>query len=218
MSRARLSSLSFLAVAVSLLALLSTPGWTPCARAQGDWAITFASGLAKPEGGAFGAHWKRGVPLILAMAGQKSPHVEFGGEFGYVKMKPSTDSTLIPGVRGGTTDWEMWRIRFRMRRFFASPDAKIAPFLIAGIGIYPISAQSEDTTGTLKVTQTGNGVSIGAGADLRAGDNVAFGVEGQYHYIRTNQDVLGYKAAPMVEVLFAIRWIPGGGPPSGPGG
>lgn len=210
--------MSFLAVAALLFAFLASPGVTPPAHAQNDWAITFASGFSKPEGGAFGAHWKSGTPILLAMAGQMSPKLEMGGEFGFVKMKPSTDSTLIPGVRGGQTDWEMWRIRLRMRRFFASPDAKIAPFLIAGIGIYPISAQSEDSTGTLKVTQTGNGVSIGAGADLRAGDNVAFGLEGQYHYIRTNQDVLGYKAAPVVEVLFAIRWIPGGGAPGGPGG
>lgn len=197
-----------------LAALLSSPILVRPARAQGsDWSITFGSGWAKPEGGAFGAQWKSGTPLLLAMAGQMSTHFEMGGEFGYAKFKPSTDSLLIPGLRGGDTDWEMWRLRFRARRFFASPDAKLAPFVMAGIGVYPISAQSTDSTGTIKVTQTGNGVSIGGGADFRAGDAVGFGIEAQYHYIRTNREVLGYKASPMIEVLFAIRWIPGGGIP-----
>ena len=187
------------------------PRFAPTAQAQSsDWAITFASGYSKPEGGAFGAHWKSGTPLLLAMAGQMSPKFELGGEFGFVKVKPSTDSTLIPGVQGGENEWEMWRIRLRARRFFASADSKIAPFVMAGIGIYPISAQSEDSTGTLKVTQTGNGVSIGGGADFRAGETVTFGIEAQYHYIRTSQEILGYKAAPILEVLFALRWIPGG--------
>lgn len=196
----------------ALVLILSAPGLAPPARAQGsDWSITFGSGFAKPEGGAFGAVWKRGTPIVLAMAGQMSAHFELGGEFGFVKFKPDRDSTLIPGVRGGDTDWEMWRIRLRARRFLVSPDAKLAPFVMAGVGIYPISAQSSDSTGTLKVTQTANGVSIGGGADFRAGDAVGFGLEGQYHYIRTNREVLGYKASPMLEVLFVIRWIPGGG-------
>ncbi|HYJ32553.1 MAG TPA: outer membrane beta-barrel protein [Candidatus Binatia bacterium] len=204
---------SILAVASLLLLILAAPGFAPAARAQSsDWSISFGSGFAKPEGGAFGAIWKRGTPIVLAMAGQMSPHFELGGEFGFVKFKPGQDSTLIPGVRGGDTDWEMWRLRFRARRFLVSPDAKIAPFVLAGVGIYPISAQSQDSTGTLKVTQTANGVSIGGGADFRAGDTVGFGLEGQYHYIRTNREILGYKASPMLEVLFVIRWIPGGGP------
>lgn len=203
----------------ALAVLLASTIATPPARAQSDWAITFATGTAKPEGGLFSAQWGHGTPVVLAMAGQMSAHFELGGEFGYVQFKPSGDSIAVPGIKAeGNNDWEMWRIRLRARRFLRSPDAKLAPFLMAGIGIYPISAQSEDSTGTLKVTQTGNGVSIGGGADFRAGDTVQFGLEAQYHYIRTNQEILGYKAAPMVEILFAIRWLPGAGGTSGSGG
>jgi hypothetical protein len=206
-------------VVCALSILLSNAIDIAPARAQGsDWAITFATGAAKPEGGIFSSQWKRGTPVVLAMAGQMSAHFELGGEFGYVQFKPSGDSIAVPGIRAGNNDWEMWRIRLRARRFFASPDAKFAPFIMAGVGIYPISAQSEDSTGTLKVTQTGNGVSIGAGTDFRAGDTVHFGLEAQYHYIRTNREILGYKAAPMVEILFAIRWLPGAGGEGGPGG
>jgi hypothetical protein len=202
------------ACSVFLCSLLAAP-----VRAQSsEWGITFASGFAKPEGGVFGAQWKSGTPVLLAMAGQMSTHFELGGEFGYVKFKPSGDSIAVPGITPGNNDWEMWRLRLRARRFFASADSKFVPFAMAGLGIYPISAQSEDSTGTLKVTQTGNGVSIGGGVDFRAGESVQFGLEAQYHYIRTKQELLGYKAAPMIEVLFAIRWIPGAGGDSGTGG
>ena len=202
-------------LAVLLAAAVLGPAILPSpAQAQSTWGITFSGGFAKPEGGLFSVQWDRGSSIVLGMAGMISSHLELGGEFGYVQYKPSGDSLAIPGVRGGEdveNDWQMWRLRFRARRFFASSEAKVAPFVIAGIGIYPISAQSTDSTGTLKITQTGNGVSIGGGADYRAGDTVNFGVEAQYHYIRTDAAVLGYKAAPMVEVLFAIRWLPGGG-------
>lgn len=205
------SSLPALAASLAIAVLLSAAAHVPSAHAQASsWGITFSGGFAKPEGGLFSAEWKRGSSIVLGMAGMISSHMELGGEFGYVQFKPSGDSIAVPGITAGDNDWQMWRIRLRARRFLVSSEAKIAPFLMGGIGIYPISAQSTDSTGTLKVTQTGNGVSIGAGADYRAGDNVAFGIEGQYHYIRTDSAVLGYKAAPMVEVLVAIRWLPGG--------
>jgi hypothetical protein len=200
-----------LAPALVIAILLSAAAYIPSAHAQASsWGITFSGGFAKPEGGLFGSEWKRGTSVVLGMAGMVSDHMELGGEFGYVQYKPSGDSIAVPGITIGDNDWEMWRIRLRARRFLVSSEAKIAPFLIAGLGIYPISAQSTDSTGTLKVTQTGNGISLGVGADYRAGDNVAFGIEGQYHYIRTSSEVLGYKAAPMIEVLVAIRWLPGG--------
>lgn len=198
-------------LAWALGAAFLSAGLVSSARAQGsDWAISFGAGFAKPTGGIFGEEWKQGSSVMLTMAGLMNPKFELGGEFGYVKFEPSGDSIHVPGIAPGENEWEMWRIRLRARRFFASSDAKVAPFAIAGIGIYPTTAQSTDSTGTLKVTQTGSGVSIGAGVDYRAGDTVHFGLEGQYHYIRTNSAVLGYKAAPTTEVLFVIRWIPGG--------
>ena len=217
MAPMRCRPIPFLALTAAILLFLPSALAVP-ARAQGSgWGITFGSGFAKPEGGVFGAQWKSGTPVLLAMSGQMSTHLELGGEFGYVKFQPSTDSISVPGITPGTNDWEMWRLRLRARRFFASSEAKLAPFLMAGLGVYPISAQSEDSTGTLKVTQTGSGVSIGGGADYRVGESVQFGIEAQYHYIRTKQEILGYKAAPMIDVLFCIRWIPGGGDAGGGG-
>jgi len=204
------------AAILAACALVAIPLSLPSsARAQAaNWEITFGSGFAKPTGGWFSSEWKRGTPIVLAMAGMMSSNLELGGEFGYVQYQPSSDSLAVPGLRGGDdveTDWEMWRLRFRARRFLRGSDAKVAPFLMAGFGIYPITAQSTDSTGTLKITQTGSGAGIGAGVDYRAGDTVQFGLEGQYHYVRTSRAILGYRAAPFVEVLAVIRWIPGGG-------
>lgn len=204
-SAVRALSLAVWALGVSLI--LASP-----ARAQSsDWGITFGAGFSKPTGGIFGSEWDQGGAVMLAMAGRLSTNFEFGGEFGYSKFEPSGDSLHVPGLTPGENEWDMWRLRFRARRFFAGDEAKFAPFVMAGVGIYPITAQSTDSTGTFKVTQTGGGLSIGAGVDYRAGETVSFGLEAQYHYVRTNSDILGYKAAPVTDVLVVIRWVPGGG-------
>lgn len=193
------------AIGVSLMA--ATP-----ARAQtSEWGITFGAGFSRPTGGVFGHEWDQGGAVMLAMAGRMTSNFEFGGEFGWSSFEPAGDSLHVPGLTPGENEWEMWRLRFRGRRFFAGSDAKIAPFVMAGLGIYPITAQSTDSTGTFKVTQTGSGISLGAGVDYRAGETVSFGIEAQYHYIRTNADILGYKASPVIDALVVIRWVPGAG-------
>lgn len=219
-ARVRPVSRLLLSFAALFALLLGSAGLVATARAQSDWSITFASGFTKPTGGAFSAEWKRGTPVLLAMAGAMSPKFEMGGEFGFVKFSPSSRRLSVPGVGDsvthvtlGESDWGLFRLRFRARRFFTSAESKVAPFAMAGLGVYPISFQTEDSTGTLTLTQTGSGASIGGGVDYRAGETVHFGIEAQYHYIRVKQEILGYKAAPIVEVLFAIRWLPGGATP-----
>lgn len=175
-----------------------------------EWVINFSTGVARPEGGAFGAQWKRGTTLLLGIGGQMSTHFEMGAEFGYVQFKPAGDSIAVPGIGAGDNVWQMWRLRLKARRFFASDEAKIAPFVSAGLGLYPIGVQSTDSLGTIKVTLSGKGVSIGGGVDYRVGDTVHFGLEGQYHYVKTDVAIVRYKAAPLLEILFAIRWFPGG--------
>lgn len=184
---------------------------SPALAQSSDWGITFGAGFSRPTGGIFGEEWDQGGAVMLAMAGRLSSNFEFGGEFGYSKFEPSGDSLLVPGLTPGENEWEMWRLRFRGRRFFRGPDSKLAPFVMAGVGIYPITAQSTDSTGTFKVTQTGGGLSVGAGVDYRAGETVSFGLELQYHYVRTNTEILGYKASPIMDALVVIRWVPGGG-------
>ena len=213
----------FSCAALLLGLVLWTGGSVPCAWAQGEpqaqappppedqeqWVITFGAGTANPTGGWFSSDWKRGASILLALARQSGSKSEVGFEFGYNKFKPAGDSVAVPGITSGDRSWEMWRIRLRMRRFFASESAKLAPFAMAGIGIYPITVLSEDSTGTYKVTISGLGGSIGGGIDFRVGDAVHFGLEGQYHYVKTDEAQVTYKASPFTELVLAIRWLPG---------
>jgi len=182
----------------------ASPAWAQ------QWAIGISGGMTKPTGGAFGSEWKQGPTVLLTVAQQSSAKVELGGEFGFSKFKPSDDSVHVPRITAGEIKWEMWRLRFRARRFFAGADAKIAPFALLGAGVYPITISTTDSTGTYKITPTGKGLSFGGGVDYRAGESVHFGVEAQYNYIWTDQAEVGYKAAPILDIMLAIRWLPGG--------
>jgi hypothetical protein len=205
--------LRFAAAACLGTASLAALGAAPARAQESQWAISFAAGMGRPTGGAFSAEWESGATVLLTVAQQTSSHLEFGGEFGFVKFEPSGDSVAVPRIAPGIRKWEMWRLRFRARRFFASPEAKLAPFVMAGAGVYPLTISSRDSTGVYKITPTGKGVSIGGGIDFRMGESVHFGLEGQYHYITVNQAEVGYKAAPVLDVLLAIRWRPGVGGP-----
>jgi outer membrane protein W len=211
--RPRLPIAGALALALLLGLFHSAPARAQEAGGGSQWVVNFSTGVAKPEGGLFGAQWNRGTTLLLGVGGQMSTHFELGAEFGYVQFKPSGDSVLVPGIGPGDNVWQMWRLRLKGRRFFASDEAKIAPFVSAGLGLYPIGVQSTDSLGTYKVTLSGKGVSFGAGVDYRASDTVHFGLDGQYHYVKTDAAVVRYKAAPLLEILFAIRWFPGAAPP-----
>jgi hypothetical protein len=207
-------------IAAAALSILFTLAGASSARAQESqappqegseeqWVISAAAGGGTPAGGWFSTDWKRGISILLSLAREVNPHLELGAEFGYNKFQPDGDTVSVPGITHGEKDWEFWRIRFRGRRMLVSEDAKIAPFVMAGFGIYPITVSSEDSTGIYKVTLTGLGASVGGGVDFRAGEAVHFGLEGQYHYVKTDPAIVTYKAAPMVEVVFAIRWLPG---------
>jgi len=202
---------AFLAAAALSLALLANVTPSFAQQDDEDWVISFAGGFAKPAGGAFGHEWRRGPSIMLGVARQVNPKFELGAEFGSNKFHPAGDSIHVPGIGPGQNEWDMWRLRLRGRRMFASPDAKIAPFVMAGLGLYPITVQSEDSTGIFKITLTGTGVSLGGGVDFRAGESVAFGLESQYHYVKVNSAEVGYKASPILEFILAIRWVPGGG-------
>lgn len=191
----------------ALAAAVAPPAW-----AQSQWVIGVSGGMTKPTGGWFSGEWASGPTVLLTVAQQNGGKVELGGEFGFTKFEPSGDSVHVPGITPGDIKWEQWRLRFRARRFFAGPDSKIAPFAMAGAGVYPLTVLTEDSTGVFKVTPTGKGLSIGGGVDYRAGESVHFGIEAQYHYVWVDQVEVGYKAAPFTDILFAIRWLPGTGP------
>jgi outer membrane protein with beta-barrel domain len=191
------------------LGLAALAAWSP-AWAQSQWIIGISGGMTKPTGGWFSSEWNKGPTILLTVAQQTSAKVELGGEFGFTKFEPSGDSVHVPGITPGDIRWEQWRLRFRARRFFAGPDSKVAPFAMVGAGVYPLTILTEDSTGVYKITPTSRGVSIGGGVDYRAGEAVHFGIEAQYHYVWVDQAIVGYKAAPFTDVLFAIRWLPGG--------
>jgi hypothetical protein len=176
-----------------------------------QWAIGVVGGMSKPTGGWFSGEWNKGPSVFLTVAQQTSPKVELGAEFGFTRYKPSGDSVHVPGITPGEIKWEQWRLRFRARRFFAGAESKIAPFAMAGAGVYPLTILSEDSTGVYKITPTAKGLSLGGGVDYRAGEAIHFGVEVQYHYLWTDEAIVGYKAAPFTDFAIAIRWLPGTG-------
>jgi opacity protein-like surface antigen len=192
------------------LALAAAPAFAPPrAFAQAEWTIRAGVGVSLTQG-RFGDHWGTGVPVSLSMHYSMSPRLAIGAELGYQTLESSgpivvNDSTRFdPG-----SELRFWRIGFGARRFLLDPTARLRPYAALGVGVYPLTIESEDSTGLYIKSYAGVGLSGGLGIDYQVGPGFGIGFEARYHNVGGSEAELGYSSTSFIELSVGFRLIPG---------
>jgi hypothetical protein len=179
------------------------------AEAQAEWAIRAGVGKSLMDG-ALGAEWGDGVPVTLAMHYSLSPKVAVGAEFSYQSLTLDRALTINDTLQyDPDSKFQIYRIGLSMRRYFASADARLRPYATLGLGIYPISIESEESTGILIRSIAATGVSPGLGVDYKVGPAFGLSFESRYHLVGGSEAEIGYVSVNYIELSFGFRFVPG---------
>ena len=179
------------------------------AEAQAEWAIRAGVGRSLMDG-RLGYYWGNRIPVTLAMHYSLSPNFSLGAEFSYQSLTLDQSYTINDSISyDADSKFQIYRIGLSARRYFLSADSRFRPYATVGAGIYPISIESEDSTGFLIRSVAATGISPGIGIDYKVGPAFGLSLEARYHLVGGSEGEIGYKSVNYREISFGFKFVPG---------
>jgi len=179
------------------------------AEAQAEWAIRAGIGRSLMDG-RLGYYWGNGTPITLAMHYSLTPNFAMGAEFSYQSLTLDQSYVVNDSLSyDADSKFQIYRIGLGMRRYFLSVDSRVRPYVALGLSVYPISIDSEDSTGVLIRSIAATGISPGIGVDYKVGPAFGLSLESRYHLVGGSEAEIGYKSVNFIEISFGFRFVPG---------
>ena len=179
------------------------------AEAQAEWAIRAGVGRSLMDG-RLGYYWGNGIPITLAMHYSLKSNFSLGAEFSYQSLTLDQGYTLNDSIFYDTdSKFQIYRIGLSARRYFLSADSRFRPYATFGAGIYPISIESEDSTGFMIRSVAATGLSPGIGVEYKVGPAFGLSLEARYHIVGGSEGEIGYKSVNYREISFGFKFVPG---------
>lgn len=200
-----------LCITVAMLLLLALAAPASQARASTDWSLRLGGGVSEPTGD-FGLQWGTGGPFSAFLGAGVTPRLLVGVDVAHQTRDEQLGVSILHTIFHEEADLTMWRVGARGQYQLNDPGSRWVPLLIAGVALHPTKIDLRESDGShQEFTDTGFGLSGGAGLGYRLGSQWVLGLESVYYWVKSDESQMQQTTMPHLDFNLGVQWTLGGG-------